>query len=158
MKFLVFTWISMILLLSNVFSIYVVSGQCILDEKTVLLQIRREITCNSSASTKLVLWDERVDCCHWPGVSCNDAESGGHISRLNLSDDESISNGFNLSLLLKLPSLSVIMLDNINFSAPFPDFFPDFTNLTVLSLVRCNFTGIVPHKIFQVVYLDPSKT
>nr|GMD78936.1 receptor-like protein 12 [Ipomoea batatas] len=123
-------------------------GHCLPDQKSVLLQIRSEITYNSSASTKLVLWDEGADCCEWPGLSCNAAT--GFITSLDLSDDESIRGGFNVSLLSKLPSLSVIRLDGVNFSAPFPDFFTDFTNLTVLSLADCNFSGTVPHKVFQL--------
>nr|GMD78930.1 receptor-like protein 12 [Ipomoea batatas] len=87
-----------------------------------------------NSSTNLGLWDEGGDCCRWP--------------------DGSIRGGFNVSLLSKLPSLSVIRLDGVNFSAPFPDFFTDFTNLTVLSLRGCNFSGTVPHKVFQVPTLQ----
>nr|GME06585.1 receptor-like protein 12 [Ipomoea batatas] len=122
-------------------------GHCLPNQKSVLLQIRSEITYNSSESTKLALWDEGADCCRWPGLSCNAAT--GFITSLDLSDG-SIRGGFNVSLLSKLPSLSVIRLDGVDFSAPFPDFFTDFTNLTVLSLVDCNFTGTVPHKVFQL--------
>nr|GMD78921.1 receptor-like protein 12 [Ipomoea batatas] len=127
-------------------------GHCLPDQKSVLLQIRSEITYNSSESTKLVLWDEGGDCCRWPGLSCNAAT--GFITSLDLSDDYSITGGFNVSLLYKLPSLSVIRLDWIMFSASFPDFFTDFTNLTVLSLIGCNFSGTVPHKVFQVPTLQ----
>nr|GMD78919.1 receptor-like protein 12 [Ipomoea batatas] len=123
-------------------------GHCLPDQKSVLIQIRSEITYNSSASTKLVLWDEGGDCCRWPGLSCNAAT--GYITSLDLSDEGSIMGGFNVSLLYKLPSLSVIRLDWVKFSAPFPDFFTDFTNLTVLSLSYCNFSGTVPHKVFQL--------
>nr|GMD82805.1 receptor-like protein 12 [Ipomoea batatas] len=126
-------------------------GHCLPDQKSVLLQIRSEITYYSSESTKLVLWDEGADCCRWPGLSCNGA---GYITSLDLSDDESITGGFNVSLLYKLPSLSVIRLDRIKFSAPFPDSFTDFTNLTVLSLADCNFSGTVPQKVFQVPTLQ----
>ncbi|XP_031098266.1 receptor-like protein 33 [Ipomoea triloba] len=126
-------------------------GQCLPDQKSVLLQIRTQITYNSSESTKLVLWDEGADCCLWPGLSCNAA---GYITSLDLSYDESITGGFNVSLLYKLPSLSVIRLDGVKFSAPFPDFFTDFTNLTILSLKNCNFSGTVPHKVFQVPTLQ----
>nr|GLL45328.1 receptor-like protein 12 [Ipomoea trifida] len=126
-------------------------GHCLPDQKSVLLQIRTEITHNSFASPKLMLWDEGGDCCRWPGLSCNDA---GYITSLDLSGDDSITGGFNVSLLYKLPSLSVIRLDEVDFSAPFPDFFADFTNLTVLSLVECNFSGTVPHKVFQVPTLQ----
>nr|GME11768.1 receptor-like protein 12 [Ipomoea batatas] len=127
-------------------------GHCLPDQKSVLLQIRTQITYNSSESTKLVLWDEGADCCRWPGLSCNDAS--GYITTLDLSYEGSIMSGFNISLLSKLPSLSVIRLDGVKFSAPFPDFFTNFTNLTVLSLVACNFSGTVPHKVFQVPTLQ----
>nr|GMD81526.1 receptor-like protein 12 [Ipomoea batatas] len=126
--------------------------KCLPDQKSVLLQIRTEITYNSSESTKLVLWDEGGDCCRWPGLSCNAAT--GYITSLDLSDDKSITGGFNVSLLYKLPSLSVIRLDEVKFSAPFPDFFTDFTNLTVLSLAECNFSGTVPHKLSKLVELS----
>nr|GMD76971.1 receptor-like protein 12 [Ipomoea batatas] len=126
-------------------------GHCLPDQKSVLHQIRTEITYDSSESTKLVLWDEGADCCRWPGLSCNAA---GYITSLDLSDDDSITGGFNVSLLYKLPSLSVIRLDGVQFSAPFPDFFTDFANLTVLSLADCDFSGTVPHKVFQVPTLQ----
>ncbi|XP_019182483.1 PREDICTED: receptor-like protein 12 [Ipomoea nil] len=150
MRILMFT--TLVLLSNLIRIIYVmhhVTGECVPDQKSVLLQIRSEIT--YSASTKLVLWDERVDCCHWPGLSCNDV---GYVTTFNLSHDDSITAGFNVSLLLKLPSLSVIMLDGIYFSAPFPDFFQDFKNLTVLSLAGCSFSGTVPPKLFQVPTLQ----
>ncbi|XP_031098302.1 receptor like protein 22-like [Ipomoea triloba] len=101
---------------------------------------------------KLVLWDEGADCCRWPGLSCNAAT--GYITSLDLSYDYSIRGGFNVSLLHKLPSLSVIRLDGVNFSAPFPDLFTDFTNLTVLTLADCDFSGTVPQKVFQVPTLQ----
>ncbi|MCD7472418.1 hypothetical protein HAX54_013652 [Datura stramonium] len=52
--------------------------------------------------------------------------------------------------LANLKFLSVIHLDGNNLSAPLPEFFADFTNLTVLSLRSCSLIGQVPHKIFQV--------
>nr|GMD78942.1 receptor-like protein 12 [Ipomoea batatas] len=121
-------------------------GQCLLDQKDSLLQIRSNLTFDPLASTKLVQWDERDDCCKWPGVGCNRA---GYVTSLDLSN-EPITGGFNVSLLLKLRLVSVIRLDGINLSVPFPDFFSDFTNLTVLSLASCNFSGTVDRKVFQV--------
>nr|GMD76979.1 receptor-like protein 12 [Ipomoea batatas] len=127
-------------------------GECIPDQKAVLVQIRTQLSYNSSLSFKLVLWDERVDCCQWPGVSCNDA---GYIIGVDLSYEPITGGANNAIFLLKhLPSLSVIRLDWVNFSAPFPDLFTDFTNLTVLSLKSCNFSGTVPHKVFQVPTLQ----
>nr|GMD80149.1 receptor-like protein 12 [Ipomoea batatas] len=127
-------------------------GQCLLDQKTSLLQIRSNLTFDPLASTKLVQWDERDDCCKWPGVGCNRA---GYVTSLDLSN-EPITGGFNVSLLLKLRLVSVIRLDGINLSVPFPDFFSDFTNLTVLSLASCNFSGTVDRKVFQFSGSIPS--
>nr|GMD82814.1 receptor-like protein 12 [Ipomoea batatas] len=110
-------------------------------QKTSLLQIRSNLSG--------LQWDERVDCCKWEGVRCNDA---GFVTTLDLSN-EPIDHGFNLSLLLKLKSLSVIKLDGILFYVPFPDFFNEFTNLTVLSLSYCYFSGTVPQKLFQLTKL-----
>ncbi|XP_031098262.1 receptor-like protein 50 [Ipomoea triloba] len=155
MKILRFTWISMVLLFSDILRIIAMHGhglgECVPDQKAVLLQIRNQLSYNSSLSFKLVLWDKRVDCCQWPGVSCNHA---GYIIGVDLSY-EPITGGANAIFLLKLlPSLSVIRLDWVNFSAPFPDIFAGFTNLTVLSLSNCNFTGTVPQKVFQVPTLQ----
>ncbi|XP_019181572.1 PREDICTED: probable LRR receptor-like serine/threonine-protein kinase At4g36180 [Ipomoea nil] len=153
MKILMFAWISMVVLFSDILRINVMYGlgECLPDQKAVLVKIRSQLSYNSSLSFKLVLWDERVDCCQWPGVSCND---DGYTIGLDLSY-EPITGGVNAIFLLKLlPSLSVIRLDWVNFSAPFPDLFSDFTNLTVLSLESCNFTGTVPHKVFQVPTLQ----
>nr|GMD75351.1 receptor-like protein 12 [Ipomoea batatas] len=155
MKILTFAWISMVLLFSDIFRINVMHGhglgECVPDQKAVLLQIQTQLSYNSSLSFKLVLWDERVDCCQWPGVSCNHA---GYIIGVDLSY-EPITGGTNAFFLLKLlSSLSVIRLDWLNFSAPFPDLFTDFSNLTVLSLKNCNFSGTVPQKVFQVPTLQ----
>ncbi|XP_031098265.1 receptor-like protein 48 [Ipomoea triloba] len=144
-----FTKIFMVLLLSNLLIINSL-GLCVVDQKTSLLQIRSNLSYYPSSYKKAVQWDERVDCCKWEGVRCNDA---GFVTTLDLSN-EPIDHGFNVSLLLKLKSLSVFKLDGINFSVPFPDFFSDFTNLTVLSLVDCFFIGTVPRKLFQVPTLQ----
>ncbi|XP_031098263.1 receptor-like protein 9DC3 [Ipomoea triloba] len=153
MRIVMFIWISILVLSSNLFRINVTHAlgqKCLSDQKSVLLQIRSQLSYDSSFSHKLALWEERVDCCEWPGVSCNDA---GYISGLDLMF-EPIIGGFDMSLMLKLTFLSVIRFDRVNFSAPFPDFFQDFRNLTVLSLMGCNFSGTVPQKVFQVPTLQ----
>ncbi|KAK7390346.1 hypothetical protein VNO78_25650 [Psophocarpus tetragonolobus] len=52
--------------------------------------------------------------------------------------------------LARLENLSVIVLDNNNFSSPVPETFAYFKNLTVLSLVSCELTGTFPHKVFNI--------
>nr|POF00860.1 receptor-like protein 12 [Quercus suber] len=54
------------------------------------------------------------------------------------------------SSLQKLQSLSVILLDNNNFSASVPEFFSDFRNLTSLRLSSCKLNGNFPDKIYHV--------
>ncbi|XP_055814358.1 receptor-like protein 47 [Solanum dulcamara] len=125
------------------------SSKCLQDQKTLLLQLRNNLTYNSEISPKLVKWNPRIDdCCKWQGVSCNGA---GQVIGLDLSD-ESFSGSINP--LANLKFLSVIRLDGNNLSVPIPEFFADFSNLTVLSLSSCNLIGEAPQKIFQVPTLQ----
>ena len=55
------------------------------------------------------------------------------------------------STLLKLQSLSIIRLNNNNFSTPIPDFFTNFTKLTSLHLSSSGLINTLPRKIFQQV-------
>ncbi|XP_070037121.1 receptor-like protein 50 isoform X2 [Nicotiana tomentosiformis] len=124
------------------------SSKCLQDQKVLLLQFKNNLTYDSEVSTKLVKWNQRIDCCQWQGITCNDA---GQVIGLDLSY-ESFSGSINQ--LANLKFLSVIRLDVNNLSAPIPDFFLDFSNLTVLSLYSCNLIGEVPQKIFQVSTLQ----
>ncbi|PRQ31841.1 putative leucine-rich repeat-containing, plant-type, leucine-rich repeat domain, L [Rosa chinensis] len=54
----------------------------------------------------------------------------------------------------KLHSLSVIILDHNQISAPVPGFFANFSNLTYLSLVDCGLQGTFPKEIFQLSTLQ----
>ncbi|NP_001235482.2 disease resistance protein [Glycine max] len=56
--------------------------------------------------------------------------------------------------LTRLQNLSVIRLDQNNFSSPVPETFANFTNLTTLHLSSCELTGTFPEKIFQVATLS----
>ncbi|KAK7395083.1 hypothetical protein VNO78_15625 [Psophocarpus tetragonolobus] len=56
--------------------------------------------------------------------------------------------------LTRLVNLSVIRLDQNNFSSSVPQTFADFPNLTTLHLRSCGLTGIFPEKIFQVATLS----
>ncbi|KAK7826935.1 receptor-like protein 50, partial [Quercus suber] len=58
------------------------------------------------------------------------------------------------SSLQKLQSLPVIRLDYNYFSAPIPDFFACFRNLTTLCLSFCGISGQFPKHIFQVPTLQ----
>ncbi|XP_068487997.1 receptor-like protein 7 isoform X1 [Phaseolus vulgaris] len=56
--------------------------------------------------------------------------------------------------LTRLQNLSIIRLDQNNFSSSVPKNFADFPNLVILHLSSCGLTGIFPEKIFQVTTLS----
>ncbi|CAN4111182.1 unnamed protein product [Withania somnifera] len=124
------------------------SRKCLKDQKMLLLQLRNNLTYDSEISTKLVKWNQRIDCCLWQGVTCN---GEGQVIGLDLSY-ESFAGSINP--LANLKYLSVIRLDGNNLSGRIPDFFANFPNLTVLSLSYCNLIGEAPQKIFQVSTLQ----
>ncbi|XP_016494068.2 receptor like protein 22-like [Nicotiana tabacum] len=124
------------------------SGKCLQDQKTLLLQLRNNLTYDSEISTKLVKWNQRIDCCRWQGITCNGA---GQVIGLDLTDE--LFSG-SIHPLANLKFLSVIRVDGNNLSAPIPEFFLDLSNLTVLSLRSCNLIGEAPQKIFQVPTLQ----
>ncbi|KAK6804913.1 hypothetical protein RDI58_002697 [Solanum bulbocastanum] len=124
------------------------SSKCLEDQKMLLLQLRNNLTYDSEISTKLVKWNQRIDCCQWEGVTCN---GEGQVIGLDLSA-ESFSGS--ITPLADLKFLSIVRLDGNNLSAPIPEFFAEFTNLTVLSLSSCNLIGEAPQKIFQVPTLQ----
>ncbi|KAG7965134.1 hypothetical protein I3843_09G208900, partial [Carya illinoinensis] len=74
MKLPFFTWL---------FLIPIVSGQCLDDQKSLLLQLHNSLQFGKTSSTKLVHWNQCVDCCLWKGVYC----SQGRVIGLDLSSE-----------------------------------------------------------------------
>ncbi|KAK7845328.1 receptor-like protein 33 [Quercus suber] len=185
MKIPYFSWLFLIPICSLFvsFGIFVVSGQCLGDQQSYLLELKNTLKFNSTLSTKLVRWNGSVDCCLWEGVTCSEE---GRVIGLNLFNEsmkagldnsmqgyewcQALSSSLpNLSVLsmsdcylsgpfdssiLKLQSLSVIRLYNNPFNAPVPEFFANFTNLTSLVLSSCGLIGTFPKKIFQIQTLQ----
>ncbi|KAJ1419306.1 Leucine-rich repeat [Sesbania bispinosa] len=58
------------------------------------------------------------------------------------------------SSLTRLKNLSLIILDENDFSSPVPETFANFKNLTTLRLASCGLTGRFPQKIFQIETLS----
>ncbi|XVE76588.1 hypothetical protein DITRI_Ditri12bG0185200 [Diplodiscus trichospermus] len=73
---------------------------------------------NSTSLGKLVNWNKTTDCCSWDGASC---DAGGRVIRLDLSNQSA--------------------------SAPLPNFFAEFRNLTSLRLSSTGLTGRLPEEI-----------
>ncbi|KAI3472872.1 hypothetical protein Pfo_029944 [Paulownia fortunei] len=134
-----------------------VSGQ---SQKELLLELRNNLTYDSSLSTKLVQWNESTDCCQWGGVKC---DGKGRVSSLDLSG-ESISSGINdaASSLFRLVFLqSLNLAQNSLDSIELPTGFGKLTELRYLNLSNSGFSGQIPLNISsltRLVVLDLSST
>ncbi|CAB4297858.1 unnamed protein product [Prunus armeniaca] len=125
-----------------------VQSRCDEEQQSLLLRLKETFIFNSSRSSKLIYWNSSTDCCSWAGVRCTD----GLVTRLDISG-ESISGPIHQSF-AKLQSLSVLILDDNDISAPVPGFFANFSSLTSLSLRGCNLYGTFPEEIFQMTTLQ----
>ncbi|EYU26682.1 hypothetical protein MIMGU_mgv1a000464mg [Erythranthe guttata] len=130
-----------------------VSGQCLNDQRSLLLQLRNDLVFNPAFSTKLVQWNQSVDCCKWNGVLC-DTNSGGRVISLEL-DNESISGGIhNSTALFGLRYLEKLNLAFNSFaSIPIPKGLQNLTNLAYLNLSNAGFGGQVPVEISTMTSL-----
>ncbi|GMY25559.1 receptor-like protein 7 [Fagus crenata] len=133
------------------FGIFVVSGQCIVDQRGLLIELKKSLKFNSTLSTKLVHWNETsLDCCSWQGVNCSD---GGRVIGLNLKN-ESISGGLDhSSSLFRLQYLQSLSLAYNNFNSPIPPEFGNLTNLIYLNLSTAGFAEQIPIEISRLTRL-----
>ncbi|KAL2250379.1 UNVERIFIED_CONTAM: Receptor-like protein 7 [Sesamum indicum] len=138
-----------------------VSGQCLQDQKQLLLQLKNNLTYDSSLSTKLVQWNESIDdCCGWPGVKC---DTRGRVSSLDLSG-ESITDGINDagSSLFRLVFLENLSLAQNSIGAiDLPFGFGELTELRYLNLSNSGFSGQIPldfSNLTRLVVLDFTNT
>ncbi|PIN26316.1 Leucine-rich repeat protein [Handroanthus impetiginosus] len=157
MRIRVFSW----LLLMSLFQIlYLVriSGQCLNDQRDLLVQFKKGLDFDSLSSNKLVNWDPNIDCCNWDGVVC-DKESGNIIS-LSL-ENEFISDGLeNSTALFNLQFLEKLNLAFNTFNrVQIPKGLRNLTNLVYLNLSNAGFGGQVPFELStmrKLVALDLS--
>ncbi|XP_057797693.1 receptor-like protein 47 [Salvia miltiorrhiza] len=132
-------------------------SQCLHHQKTLLLQLKDELSFDSSVSTKLVRWNESDECCKWHGVDC---DAAGYVVSLQL-DRESISGGItDSSSLFRLLHLQKLNLAYNSFNnTPIPKGIHNLTYLTHLNLSDAGFGGQVPAEISslrRLVCLDIS--
>lgn len=144
MVFKISSWLLLVCICSFFFGLHLipVSGQCLNDQKSLLLALKNNLTFDSSLSTKLVGWNQNVDCCHWGGVACDKA---GHVTGLDISN-ESISGGIDgSSTLFGLAFLRSLNLAYNSFnSAQLPSGFGKLTQVSYLNLSNANFQGQIP--------------
>ena len=163
MRIPLFSWLFFIPICSIflTISIHVVSGHCLDDQKSLLLQFKNSLNFNTTLSTKLVHWNVARDCCSWEGVTCsNESFSKGHVIGLNLNN-ESIYVGLDYSSsLFSLQHLQDLSLafNNFNNSQISPGF-GNLMNLSYLNLSNAGFAGQIPIEISnlkRLVTLDLS--
>ncbi|KAL3830199.1 hypothetical protein ACJIZ3_019001 [Penstemon smallii] len=135
-----------------------VSGQCLQNQKELLLELKSNLTYDSSLSTKLPSWNESIDCCKWGGVKC---DFKGRVTALDLSS-ESISGGITDSsnALFKFKFLQSLNLAQNTFdSVQLPSGFGKITSLSYLNLSKSGFSGQIPlefSKLTSLVVFDLS--
>lgn len=83
-----------------------VSSLCLNDQKSSLLAFKNDLKFDASLSTKLVGWNQSVECCDWGGVTCNES---GHVIGLDLRY-ENINGGVSSSHLKGLNKLQFLNL------------------------------------------------
>ncbi|KAB1227248.1 Receptor-like protein 12 [Morella rubra] len=133
------------------FCIYVVSDQCLGDQQSLLLQLKKSLQFDHPSSRKLVHWNPNDDCCFWAGVTCNE----GRVIGLDLSS-EWISGGRldSSSSLFSLRYLEHLNLADNDFTgSEFPDRFLELKNLSYLNLSGVGFRGQIPIGISQLTKL-----
>ena len=147
-----FSWLFSMLIcsLQLSFCIFVASGQCLGDQQSLLLQLKNSLAFSSDLSTKLVYWNQSVDCCLWEGVNCAE----GRVIGLDLTN-ESISGELdNLSSLFNLSYLQSLNLAYNNFnSSQISSEFDKLTNLSYLNLSNAGFDGQIPMAISRLTRL-----
>ncbi|XP_039173549.1 receptor-like protein 43 [Eucalyptus grandis] len=125
------------------------SAQCLsVDQRSLLLELRKSLVFNASKSSKLVQWDRSAS--SWSGVTCEDSLVVG----LDLSN-ESISGGINgSSSLFKLEFLRSLNLAFNDFdSSAIPFGLANLSRLVHLNLSYAGFAGQIPVDLSRLTKL-----
>ncbi|KAK2972084.1 hypothetical protein RJ640_010247 [Escallonia rubra] len=159
MRNTIFSWLFLIPLFQILLGtgVVLVSGQCLADQRSLLLQLKKSLKFSPSSSTKLVSWNQNTDCSSWKGVSY---DRTGYVIGLDLNS-ESISGKFNSSSsLFSLQFLQSLNLAFNNFnSSQIPPGFRNLASLTYLNLSNSGFAGQIPielSRLTRLVTLDLS--
>ncbi|KAK9069960.1 hypothetical protein SSX86_010358 [Deinandra increscens subsp. villosa] len=172
--------LSIALFCSFFFGLITLSATTCLDhQKVLLLTLKNNLTFDPSLSTKLVGWNQTLECCAWGGVTCDET---GHVTRLDLSREslsgpipssqnhwqgleklEYLSLGYNSltgslpkPLLTLLPSLQDLDLSYNRLSGQITKDSP-LRFLRNLDLSNNRFEGPVPGFIYKLAALSTLK-
>ncbi|XP_057789419.1 receptor-like protein 7 [Salvia miltiorrhiza] len=149
--------LSKLFFISILSSFIFITHSCLDHQKKLLLQLKDELSFDSSFSTKLVRWNETDECCKWHGVEC---DAAGYVVSLQL-DHESISGEIaDSSSLFRLVHLQKLNLAYNKFNnTRIPKGIHNLTYLTHLNLSNAEFGGQVPLQLSflrRLVCLDIS--
>ncbi|KAE8099118.1 hypothetical protein FH972_017123 [Carpinus fangiana] len=147
-----FSWLflmPMICLLSRSLCISAVSGQCLGNQQSLLLQLKNSFEFDNASSTKLVHWNQSVDCCSWKGVTCNQ----GRVIGLDLSSEVNFGILDNSSSLFSLQHLENLSLANNAINGKIPSQFDKLMNLSYLNLSQAALWGQIPIAISHLTRL-----
>ncbi|CAN1267795.1 Receptor-like protein Cf-9 homolog [Linum perenne] len=126
-------------------SVSPIQTRCLDSERTLLLQIKHEISINTSESSKVWSWNDtgnHKDCCLWEGVTCD--SRSGRVVGLDLSSS-SIVGGINSSSnIFRLRHLQSLSLAYNRLGSLFPYGFGNLSSLTHLNLSMARFQGPIP--------------
>ncbi|KAF3447725.1 hypothetical protein FNV43_RR08428 [Rhamnella rubrinervis] len=139
-----FVWLFLI----HVRLLHAVSGQCLSDQQSLLLQLKNNLKFHPTRSKNLVTWNKTFDCCIWQGVVCEE----GRVTGLNLSN-KSITGGVENSSLFNLQYLKSLDLSYNNFNSKIPPKIGNLANLSVLNFSKAGFEGQIPEEISNLTRL-----
>ncbi|MED6156156.1 hypothetical protein PIB30_011886 [Stylosanthes scabra] len=130
---------------------HVISGLCLHDQRSLLLQFKNNLTFDPLIATKLSSWNESITpCCEWGGVTC---DHHARVIALDLSEQTIHGALDNSSSLFSLQHLQSLNLADNSFNSTIPSGFNKLKNLTHLNLRDAGFVGQVPTEIFQLTRL-----
>ncbi|XVE84706.1 hypothetical protein DITRI_Ditri17bG0034800 [Diplodiscus trichospermus] len=124
--------------------------QCLDDQKSALLQLQQGfyVSQNFTFSSKVELWDLKIDCCSWKGVTC---DAQGHVIGLDLNYKNLSGSFHSVSNLSHLQHLN--LAGNNFITSLFPYKFEGLPNLTHLNLSDSCFHGQIPMEISYLTRL-----
>ncbi|XP_030930708.1 receptor-like protein 7 [Quercus lobata] len=130
--------------------IFAVSGQCLRDQRSYLLELKNSFLFGTDFSNKVLPWNESVDCCSWEGVTCSE----GRVVGLNLDNQPIYGKLDSSSSLFRLHYLQHLSLAGNDFrDSCIPPEFGNLTNLIYLNLSQTSFTGQIPIEISRLTRL-----
>ena len=114
----------------------VVSGQCLEDQQSLLLQLKSNLTFKSHFnSLNLARWNRSSDCCTWNRITCDE---NGRVIGLDFGG-LGINGSTDYSSVFSLKYLELLDLSYNRFDSRILSKIGNFTNLTYLSSLNAGF-------------------